>query len=168
MEEKHRIHEEKQRQVQKFFADHQMELRRRMEAMQGADKKKQDAILERQRLKAIENKEKRDAADARLSRNFAMMVAVEQKRKDDFLKHQEEFENKRSIMLQEQERSRQLHAQEIMLQEQRRRMLLIQSHKEEERRKEMMLQSFEEEGKALEIVKAQREKEMRLTKERQA
>ena len=47
-------------------------------------------------------------------------------------------------------------------------MLLIQSHKEEERRKEMMLQSFEEEGQALEVVKAQREKEMRVVKERQA
>ena len=38
----------------------------------------------------------------------------------------------------------------------------------EGRRKEMMLQSFEEEGQALEVVKAQREKEMRLVKERQA
>lgn len=166
--EKKRLHEERQRATQKFFADHQMELRGRMEAMQGADKKKNDAILERQRLKAIENKDKRDAAERRLARNFEMAKMIEEKKKNDFLQHLEEFEEKRAIMLAEQERARMLHSQEIQLQEQRRRMLLMQSHKEEERRKEMMLQSFEEEGKAIEVVRMQREKEMALVKERQA
>jgi len=166
--EKRRLHEEHQRQVAKFFADHQMELRKRMEAMQGADLKKKRAMEERKRLKAIENKEKRDAADARLAKNFEMARMIEEKKKSDFLEKKKKFEDKREIMLQEQARQRELHSQEIMLQEQRRRMLLIQSHKEEERRKEMMLQSFEEEGKAIEVVRAQREKEMALQKERQA
>lgn len=166
--EKKRLHEEHQRQVAKFFADHQMELRRRMEAMQGADQKKKAAMDERARLKAIENKKKRDAAETRLAKNFEMSRMVENKKKQDFLDKKKQFEDKRQIMLEEQERQRELHSQEIMLQEQRRRMLLIQSHKEEERRKEMMLQSFEEEGKAIEVVRAQREKEMALQKERQA
>jgi len=45
-------------------------------------------------------------------------------------------------------------------------MLLIQAQREEERRKENMLQSFEEEGKAIEEVRALREKEIQLAKEK--
>ena len=139
-----------------------------MESMQGADKKKQDALLERQQKTLEENRIKRAAAEERLRKNFEMSQMVEEKRKNDFLDSQSKFEAKRAITLAEQERERQLHAQEVMLQEQRRQMLLIQSNKQEERRKEMMLASFEEEGNAIEIVRVQREKELALTREKKA
>jgi hypothetical protein len=112
--EKKRLHEEHQRHVQKFFADQQMELRHKLESMQDADKKKQDAILERQRRQTEENNRKRTAAEERLKRNFEMAKLAEEKRKQDFLSAQEKFENSRAIHLANQERERELHAQEVL------------------------------------------------------
>lgn len=86
--EKKRLHEEHQRQVAKFFADHQMELRKRLESMQGADKKKQDAMLEKQAKTLEENLQKRASAEERLRKNFEMAKLVEEKRKNDFLQSQ--------------------------------------------------------------------------------
>jgi hypothetical protein len=113
--EKRRAHEEHQRQVQKFFADHQMELRRKLESMQGAEKKKQQALMERNRLLQEENALKRSRAEERLRKNFEMAKMVEEKRKNDFLEAQAKFEESRSRHLANLERERQLHTQEVVI-----------------------------------------------------
>ena len=165
--EKKRKHEEHQRATQKFFADHQMELRRRLESMQGAEKKKQDAILQRQQELMEELLKKRAMVEERLQRNMMISKKVEEKRKNDFLENQAHHEAIRKAHLDQQESERQLHAQEILLQEQRRRMLLLEKRREEEENAELLLQKFEEEELAVMKVREVREREHELAKEKQ-
>jgi hypothetical protein len=100
--------------VQKFFAGHQMELRRKLEEMQGAEKKKQEALAIRQRQQMEENAVKRAAAEERLRKNFEMAKIVEEKRKNDFLEAQRLFEESRNRHLANLEQERQLHSQEVL------------------------------------------------------
>lgn len=92
-----------------------MELRRKMEEMSGAEKKKQDALAIRNKRLQEENAAKRAAAEERLRKNFEMAKMVEEKRKNDFLETQRLFEESRNRHLAQLERERQLHSQEVDL-----------------------------------------------------
>jgi hypothetical protein len=92
-----------------------MELRRKMEEMNGAEKKKQDALAIRNKRLQEENAAKRAAAEERLRKNFEMAKMVEEKRKNDFLETQRLFEESRNRHLAQLEQERQLHSQEVCL-----------------------------------------------------
>lgn len=143
--EKKRLHEEHKRQTERFFQEEQMKLRKRLEDMQSAEKKKQDAILKKAEELAEQQRVKRAIVEKRLVENMQMAKMVEEKRKTDFLEKQEHHDKIRALHLQKQEEERQLHAQEIALQEQRRQMILLQQRREDEKRAEKMLARFEEE-----------------------
>lgn len=159
-------HEAHKKQVQSFFEEEQMRIRKRLESMQDADKKKQAAILKKQQALAEELRLKREAVEKRIERNMRMAEEVEEKRKSDFFEKQAAFEAVREAHLKKQEEERALHAQEVMLQEQRRRMILLETQREEEKKKEFMLQKFEEEEMHLEEVEARRLREQELLKEK--
>lgn len=159
-------HEEHKKQVQRFFEEEQMRIRKRLETMQDAEKKKQQAILAKQAQLAEELRLKRLAVEERIERNMRMAEQVEEERKNEFFRKQEAFEKIRNDHLRKQEEERNLHAQEVQLQEQRRRMILLQQQREEEAKKEFMLQKFEEEEVHLQEVEDMREKEQQLLKEK--
>lgn len=166
--EKKRKHEDHRRITQKFFEDENMKLRERLESMQGAEKKKQDAILEKQKYHADALLKKREIVEARLRQNMSYARKNEETRKEAFLEKQNHHETIRELALRKQEEERQLHAQEIMLQEQRRRMILLQKRKEEEKKAESMIIQFEEAEKHVEEVQEIREREHMINKEKQA
>ena len=164
--EKRRKQQEHKAQVARYFAEEQMRLRKRLEDMQGAEVKKQAAIREKQIATAREVQLRRAMAEERISKNMEMARAVEQKRKDDFLAKQAHHDELRKVHLTQQEKERDLHAQEVLLAEQRRRMILIEKHRELEAKSEEMLQKFEEEEVHVEAVKTLRKKENDLLKEK--
>jgi hypothetical protein len=65
-EEKKRKHAEHKRQVEQFFSEEQMQLRQRLESMQYAEKKKQDAILKKQTEAAETLRVRRNAIEKRI------------------------------------------------------------------------------------------------------
>ena len=113
-------------QVQRFFSDQQMELRRRLEEMQYAERKKQQMIMKTQREKKKQMAIKREIVEQRIERNMELAAAVEEKRKNDFLDAQAKSEALRAEHLKKLEEERELKAQEAVLQEQRKRMILLQ------------------------------------------
>jgi len=152
--------------VQRYFAEEQMQLRKRLENMQGAEKKKQDALMIKQEAAAKEVALRRAQAEERITRNMEMAKAVVQKRTTDFLNKQEHHEKIRAVHLSKQDRERELHAQENLLGEQRRRMILIQKRKEVEAKAESMLKGFEEEELHVMALADIRKKENDLIKEK--
>jgi len=160
---KHEVHK---LQVQRFFDEEQQRIRKRLESMQDAEKKKQAAIMAKQAQLAEELRVKREMVEERIERNMQMSIEAEEKRKDDFMRRTEAFEEVRAEHLRKQQEARDLHAQEVMMQEERRRMILLQTQREEEKKKEFMLQKFEEEEEHLAQVEAQRQKELSLLKEK--
>lgn len=164
--EKKKKHEEHRMETQKFFEEEQMKLRQRLESMNYAEKKKQDAILERQREHAETLRKKREMVEARIEKNMEFAKQIDEKRKNDFLDKQDQFDKIREAHLQKQEEDRELHAQEILLQEQRRRMILIGKRKEEEKKAETLLVKFEEDEMHVEKVQEMRERELQIHKEK--
>lgn len=166
--EKKKKNEESRLEVQRYFEEEQMKLRERLESMHVAEKKKQDAIIERQKVHAEKLRIKRAMIDERIEKNMELSHQIEQKKKNDFMKKQEDFEIARTAHLEQQERARHLLSQEILMQEQRRRMILLQKRKEEELKSEEMLIKFEEDEKFIEEVKAVATYEHELVKEKKA
>jgi len=76
-------------QVEEFFAEEQMELRRRLESMQLAEKKKQDQILQRQQQHAENLRRKRAEIEQRIEQNMEMAKMIEEKKKADFIERQQ-------------------------------------------------------------------------------
>lgn len=153
-------------QVDKFFADEQMELRKRLENMHVAEEKKVAAILERQAKLADELTLKRAAIDKRIAANMEMAKLVEQKRKDSFLAKQDHHEKIREEKMQREYEERSLRAQEVELQEQRRQLILLQQRKAEEQKADQQLKKFEEEEQHVEEIKEIREKDHKIQTER--
>eukprot|EP01038_Epipyxis_sp_PR26KG_P014118 gene14118-18944_t len=158
--------DEHKRQVAQFFAEEQMQLRQRLESMQYAEKKKQDAILSKQRKHMEDLRIKREAIEKRIEENMEMAKAMEEKRKTDFMNRQENFEKKREDHMRQQEQERELKAQEIMLQEQRRRMILLQQQKEEEHKAALLLKQFDEDQQHVAEIQAIRDRENQIHKEK--
>jgi hypothetical protein len=164
--EKKRKHEEHRAQTEAYFQEEEARLRKRLEDMQGAEKKKQDAILAKAAEHAAALKKRRAVIEQRIQRNFQMAKLVEEKRKNDFLSKQEHFEQKRTEHLTKLERERALHSQEVELQEQRRQVILMQQRKEEEKKAQSMLHKFEEEEMHVMEVQEIREKEHQIHNEK--
>ena len=164
--QKRQKQEEYKRQTAQYFADEEARLRKRLEDMNGAEEKKQAAIMAKQAEHAEMIKKRRAAIEARLETNFAMAKQVEEKRKNDFLEKQEHHEYLRSIQLSKQEQERRLHYQELEMQEQRRRMILIQMKKDEERKSENMLVKFEEEEIHVMEIEAIKKREHQIQNEK--
>lgn len=164
--EKKRKNEEHRAQVEKFFADEQAELRKRLDSIHLADEKKQAAIVERQQRLAEELRKKRDAIEQRIEKNMEMAKMIEQKKKDDFLERQDHHEKILSEKMQKQEEERRLRAQEIELQEQRRQIILMQQRKEEEKKAEALLVKFDEEEAHVEEIKEVRMRDHEIHRER--
>lgn len=143
-----------------------MVLRQRLDNMQNAEKKKQDAILEKQRIHAENMRKKRAAIEERIEKNVTMASMIEEKKKNDFLERQAFHEKLREEALEKQEEERRLKAQEVMLQEQRRQMILMQKRKEEEKKAEELLMKFEEEEEHVMQIQEVREKELHIHNER--
>ncbi len=152
--------------VQQFFSDEQQRLRAGLETLHLAEEKKQAAMAKKQQELAQQLLEKRAMVEKRIEENMKIASMIETKRKTDFEKKQDEFEEKRLEHLRKQEEERNLASQELMLQEQRRRMILIQKRKEEEKKAESMLEKFEEEEIHVMEVKEQRMRSHELLKER--
>lgn len=165
-QERKRKHEEHRRQVEQFFAEEQMRLRQRLESMQYAERKKQEAIMKKQAEHAEMMRRKRQMIEERISMNMEMAKAIEEKKKQDFLSKQEQFEQIRAEHIRRQEEERELKAQELELQEQRRQMILLQQKREEERKAELMLEKFDEEEAHVMEVQERRNKDMTIAKER--
>lgn len=165
-QEKRRKHEEHKMQVQKFFADQQVELRARLAEMHHAEKKKQDMIAKKQRDHKKQLAKKREIVSQRIERNMEMAQAVEEKRKNDFLEAQAKSEALREEHLKKMEEDRELKQQEALLQEQRKRMILLQQMRMEEEKKAEMLHKFEEEEYHVEEVFANRKHELDLITEK--
>jgi hypothetical protein len=125
-EERRLKHEEHKLQTQRFFAEQEMLLRKRLEDMHVAEEKKQAMILKAQRDKKRELAIKRKIVEERIDRNMQMALEVEEKRKQDFLAAQAKSEALRAEHLARMEEERELKAQEALLQEQRKRMILLQ------------------------------------------
>jgi hypothetical protein len=164
--QKRQKQEEYKRQTAQYFADEEARLRKRLEDMNGAEEKKQAAIMAKQAEHAEIVRQRRAAIEARLETNFAMAKQVEDKRKNDFLEKQEHHEYLRSIQLTRQEQERRLHYQELEMQEQRRRMILIQMKRDEERKAEGMLSKFEEEEIHVMEIEAIKRREHQIQNEK--
>ncbi|RYG64051.1 hypothetical protein EON64_14770, partial [archaeon] len=95
-----------------------------------------------------------------------MARAIEEKKKTDFERKQEQFESLRDEHLRRQDEERTLKAQELELQEQRRRLILLEQKREDERRAEQMLGKFEEEEEHLQEVAERRLRDLSLQRER--
>jgi hypothetical protein len=164
--ERKKKHEEHRRQVEQFFAEEQMELRKRLENMQFAEKKKQDAIVAKQQTHAENLSKRRAAIEKRIEQNMEMAKLIEEKKKNDFLEKQDHFERIREMNLIKQEEERLLKAQELELQEHRRRMILMQQKKEEEKKAESLLVKFEEEEQHVLEIQQIKHKELEIQNER--
>lgn len=66
-----------------------MELRKRLESMQLAEKKKQDQILQRQQQHAENLRRKRAEIEQRIEQNMEMAKMIEEKKKADFIERQQ-------------------------------------------------------------------------------
>lgn len=158
--------EEQRATVQKYFADEQMALRRKLETLHLAEEKKQAAMLKRQAEQSEILTKRRAMIEKRINENMKLAKMVEEKRKNDFLEKTDHHERLREEALRRQEMERNLHAQEIQLQEQRRRMILLQKRKEEEKKAEDMLVKFDEDEVHVMEVQAIREKEHEILREK--
>lgn len=165
-EERKQKHEEHKMQVQKFFAEQEMELQKRLDEMDVAAKKREEDILRKREEELEKLARKRAAVEERIERNIQVAEEVERRRKEEFLRSQKEFEDKRQKHLDQLEYERRLKAQEQELQEQRRRMIIMQQKREEEKRKEQLLQQLEQEQEHVEEVFQTRQKEVEVMKER--
>jgi len=165
-EEKKRKHAEHKRQVEQFFSEEQMQLRQRLESMQYAEKKKQDAILKKQTEAAETLRVRRNAIERRIEQNMEMAKLIEHKKKADFLEKQDHFERIRENNMHKQEEERYLKQQELELQEQRRQMILLQMRREEEIKAEEMIEKFEVAEQHVEMVKEVRDKDHMILRER--
>jgi hypothetical protein len=165
-EEKKRKHEEHRQAVEQFFSEEQMRLRQRLESMQYAEHKKQEAILRKQAELAEQQRIKREQIEQRIEQNMNIAKLIEDKKKEDFLAKQEHFELIRQEHLRKQEEERQLKAQELELQEQRRQMILLEQRRLDEQKAELMLRKFETEEERVAAVKEVRDREHRLHKEK--
>ena len=83
---------EHKRAVQKYFNDEQIKLRQRLESMNFHEAKKLAALTERQSRHEEEMRAKREKIEKRLAMNMMMAEKIEEKRKQDFLQKQENFE----------------------------------------------------------------------------
>lgn len=165
-DERKQKHEEHKLQVQKFFAEQELELQKRLDEMDIAAKKREEDILRKREEELEKLARKRAAVEERIERNIQMAEEVEKRRKEEFLRSQKEFEDKRQKHLDQLEYERRLKAQELELQEQRRKMIIMQQKREEEKRKEQLLSQFEEEEEHVEEVIYTRKKEVEVMKER--
>ena len=100
--------------------------------------------------------------------NMLMAEKIEEKRKQDFMEKQENFERLRHEHLSRQEQERMLHSQEVMLQEQRRHMILLQMRREEELAAERLLQKFDADEEQVLAVQKLRDKEHALLNEKKS
>lgn len=80
-EEKKRKHDEHKQQLEQYFAEEQMQLRQRLEAMQYAEKKKQDSIIKKQQEHAENLRRRREAIEKRIEQNMEMAKMIEEDRK---------------------------------------------------------------------------------------
>ena len=91
--------EQNYKQVEEFFNEEQAELRRRLETMQLAEKKKQDQIMQRQQQHAENLRKKRAMIEERIEQNMEMAKAIEEKKKNDFLERQQVYFSKDLVVL---------------------------------------------------------------------
>jgi hypothetical protein len=111
-------------------------------------------------------RERREKASKRIEQNVRTAEMIEEKRKNDLMTKQQQFEESRQTHLQRMEQERSLQAQELQLQEQRRRMIMMQQRKEEERIAEALLQKFDEEEENVQMAQELRNRELDLMKEK--
>jgi hypothetical protein len=91
-----------------------MQLRQRLENMQNAEKKKQDAIMKKQQIHAEALRQKRAAIEERIDQNMKVAEMMEEKKKQDFIERQENFEKIRLEALERQEEERRLKVIELL------------------------------------------------------
>lgn len=161
-------HEAHKRQIERFFEEEQQQTRKKLDALHLAEKKKMEAMEQKQVALAAQLKKKREIVEKRIDNNIKMSLFAEQKRKQDFQDRQDAFDRTAQERSRRMEEEHQLHLQDVQLQEQRRKMILFQQQREEEKKKEFMLHKFEDDERHVEEVQKAREKELQLLKEKKS